>query len=376
MSEYSSKHPFPARLLHRRQLHKPGASKDTRHIEVDLAGSGLTYKPGDSLGVLPRNCPQLVADIVSALGAKGDTMVPTDGGERPLAAILADHQVNLVPKVLVATTADKTGDDHLKGLLGDRRALADHLWGKDVLDWVREHADAGLSAHDLAASLKPLLPRLYSIASSPSAHGDVVHLTVGVVTYEAHGRLRQGVASTWLASRVTEGGTVPCFIHEAKKFALPSDPTVPMIMIGPGTGIAPFRAFLEERRAQGATGDTWLFFGNPHRSTDFIYEDEVFTNEADDHGILTRRDLAFSRDQAHKVYVQHRMLDNATELWSWLDRGAHFYVCGDATRMAKDVDEALHTIIAEHGGKGADGAKDYVKAMKKNGRYQRDVYAT
>lgn len=376
MTDWSHHHPFEARLLESRHLHPEGAAKDTRHIEIDLSGSGISYIPGDSLGVVPSNCPDLVAGVLAATGFAADTAVEVGDTTTSFGAVLASHQISLVPKAVAQFFAERSGDAQLTELLGNRRELSEFVWGLDLQD-MAERYRCDYTAQDLVAALRPIQPRLYSIASSIAHSPDQVHLTVGVVTFDAHGRQRKGVASTWLSDRVGVGGTVPCYIHESKKFRLPSDPSTPIIMVGPGTGIAPFRSFLHQRKIDGASGDNWLFFGNPHRASDFLYEGDDFTSLASEHehGLLTRLDLAFSRDQADKLYVQHRMLEQAAELWAWLDRGAHFYVCGDAKRMAKDVDAALHTILAEQGGFDADGVKAYLKQMKADGRYQRDVYA-
>ncbi len=270
---------------------------------------------------------------------------------------------------LVECAADPEEADHLTRL---RDVEDDWIDTADLLDVLRRHPSARIDAEELASLLSPLQPRLYSISSSLRAHPEEVHLTVGVVRYEKGDRLRKGVASTYLAERLAPGAEVRVFVHPSHRFQLPDDGDTPMIMVGPGTGIAPFRAFLEERQAVNTRGKNWLFFGDQSRATDFLYEEEL--RDFQQCGLLTRLDTAFSRDQAEKVYVQNRMLERARELWDWLEEGAHFYVCGDAKRMATDVDRALQQVIAEQGDLSAEAAKDYVANMTRTGRYQRDVY--
>jgi sulfite reductase (NADPH) flavoprotein alpha-component len=358
---YSKTHPFPAPLLAVRPLNAPGSAKEVNHIEFDLAAAGtsLTYEAGDALGVIPQNCPALVAEILSALGADGEEAVTTPSGELPLRRALTEcfdlGKPN--PALLEAL-----------GLSPLPPGTPPPL---DLLDALRA-APTKPAVNQWLTSCRKLQPRLYSISSSPRAHPGQVHLTVGAVRYEHGGRARKGVCSTFLAERARALGKVGVFVHSNKAFRPPADPTRPMIMVGPGTGIAPFRAFLEERAATAAPGKNWLFFGDQKASSDFLYADELHALRAA--GVLTRLDLAFSRDQAEKIYVQHRMLEHASELFAWLEAGAHFYVCGDASRMAKDVDAALHEIIRTTGGKTADEAAAYVQALKSAKRYQRDVY--
>lgn len=374
--EWSLRNPFPARLARpQRPLNGDGSAKDTRHVVIDIAGSGMAYEPGDSLGVHPRNCPELVDRVLAALGASGDEEV-TGADKQPttLREALMVHEINRIAKPLLRAIAEATGDPELERLhrREHRDELTAFLDGRDVLDAL-ERWPGALDPQGLVGHLRRLTPRLYSIASSLKVHPDEVHLTIGVVHYDAHGRRRKGVASTWLGHRITAEDRVPSYVHVARTFKLPEDPTAPIIMVGPGTGIAPFRAFLEERRALGATGRNWLFFGDQHRATDYLYGEELEAWKRD--GLLERIDLAFSRDQDHKVYVQHRMVERAPELWRWLEEGAYFYVCGDATRMAKDVDAALLQIAQDEGGMGEDAAKDWAKQLRKERRYQRDVYA-
>jgi sulfite reductase (NADPH) flavoprotein alpha-component len=366
--------PFAARLIGNVLLTKPGSTKEVRHYELDLNGSGLTYEAGDALGVVPANCHELVNDTIEAIHARPDENVNI--GERAVSLRAAlTHQFDITkPSLeLLAVVGKATPGSELAALLapGKRDDLKKWLLGRHVLDLLRLLPEPIL-ANEFSKLLKRLTPRLYSIASSPKAHPGEAHLTVATIRYETHGRSRKGVASTFLADRVGETDYVKIYVQPSHGFKIPASGDTPMIMVGPGTGIAPFRAFLEERLATGATGRNWLFFGDQKRAFDFVYEEQLTAWQKD--GSLTRLDLAFSRDQAGKIYVQDRMLENGAELWSWLEAGAHFYVCGDASRMAKDVDAALHTIVEKHGGKSADEAKAYVVKLKSDKRYQRDVY--
>jgi sulfite reductase (NADPH) flavoprotein alpha-component len=372
-SVYSRKNPFPARLRQRRLLTAPGSGKETLHFEVSIAGSELAYEVGDSLGIFPTNDPAEVDAVLRAAGLTGDEMVESAGVT--LREVLS-RQVTLrePARQLLAAILEKCPEATELAELIDpeaRSVMEDWIDGREVVDLLEAYPAARFTADELAKVLRKLQPRLYSIASSPRAHPQDVHLTVAVVRYDLHGRARQGVCSTYLADRVGEGD-MPVFVHSAKHFRPPEDPALPVIMVGPGTGIAPFRAFLQEREASGASGKTWLFFGDRNRATDFLYEEEITAWQS--RGVLHRLDTAFSRDQAEKVYVQHRMLENAAELWSWLQEGAYFYVCGDASRMAKDVDEALHRIVAEQGGLGTEAAAAWVDDLKKAKRYRKDVY--
>ncbi len=332
---FSKKNPFPARLKTNRKLNGEGSSKDTRHFEIVLEGSGLTYEVGDALGVIPSNCGEFVQEILDAAGLDGEQAVMTPSGqEKPL-----------------------------------RLALTTDF---DLKPFITELPAKGISAADLAGRLKKMQPRLYSISSSPKAHPGEVHLTVGVVRFDVAGKTRKGACSTFLADRVNADMPVPVFVHASPSFKTPLDPQAPIIMVGPGTGIAPFRAFLEERRMVGATGRNWLFFGDQRASSDFLYREELEGWQKD--GFLTRFDTAFSRDQAEKVYVQNRMIENAAELWAWLEAGGYFYVCGDAARMAKDVDASLHKVCELAGNLDSEEAIAYVKNLKTQKRYCRDVY--
>jgi sulfite reductase (NADPH) flavoprotein alpha-component len=373
---WSKKNPFPAKLVGNVALNTHGAARDTRHFEFDLTGSGLNYEVGDVLGVYPKNNATLVDEIITSLGfdPRESVNVP-DKGDRSLRdALIEDYDITTLSAKLIAEWNTKAASPELGALLGDDRtaAMADYLWGRNLVDLVSDHPVAFASASEFVAMLRRLAPRLYSISSSPRAHPRQVHLTVAKVVYESHGRNREGVCSTYLAERVDGDGTVPVFFQPAPHFKLPEDPGVEIILCGPGTGIAPFRAFLEDREAIGANGRNWLFFGNPHESSDFLYRDQLLAMK--ERTVLDRLDLAWSRDGEAKVYVQDKMREAGAELWSWLSGGAHFYVCGDAKRMAKDVDRALHDIAAVHGRLGESGAAEFVKRLGKEKRYQRDVY--
>lgn len=327
---WSKKKPFPATLIENINLNAPGSAKDTHHIALSIAGSGLSYEVGDALGVFVQNCPEVVDSVIAAHGFDPNSSV---GSKTLREALHTDFEIR-------------------------------HLLGKS--------AEPGLTLELFLENLRKLQPRLYSIASSLKAHPEEVHLCIAAVRYQTDGVPHKGVASTFLADRLALGDTTGIYFHAANHFRLPADLNKPVIMVGPGTGIAPFRAFLEEREAAGAPGKNWLFFGDQKRATDFLYHDQIIGWMQKGH--LTRLDTAFSRDQDEKIYVQTRMLQAASELWQWLEEGAYFYVCGDAKRMAKDVDEALHSIIQTAGGKSADEAAAYVAQMKKEKRYARDVY--
>ena len=373
---YSRTNPFPARLITNRKLTGVDSGKDTRHFEISLQDSGLTYEVGDALGVMPQNCPALVDEIIRALGCDGEEGVTEPSGKETSlrSALLRNYQITKPGSSLLQLIADKAGDEELKSLLEPSRKadLDKFLYGREVIDVLLRCGAAKFAPKEFVGLLAKLQPRLYSISSSPKAHPGEVHLTIAAVRYESHGRARKGVCSTFLADRVEADTPVPVFVQNSHGFRIPADGSKPIIMIGPGTGIAPFRAFLEERRAIGATGKNWLFFGDQKAACDFLYREQLEAMLAE--GSLTRLDTAFSRDQAEKIYVQTRMMEQAAELWRWLEDGAHLYVCGDAKRMAKDVDAALHEIIQNAGGKTADEAKAYVAKLKSDKRYQRDVY--
>lgn len=374
--EYSRTNPFPAVLVANRALNAPGSNKDTRHFEIALEGSGLTYEAGDVLGVIPTNCPELAKEIVAALKCTGDEPVPGQNGIEVsfLDSLLRHYEITRIPRALLAAMAEPSGDELLKKLASPTAngELTAFLQGREIIDLLLAHPSVKFIPAEFVALLRKLPPRLYSIASSPKLHPGHVHLTVSVVRYESLARKRKGVCSTFLAERVAPGASTPVFVHSNKKFRPPPSPETPMIMVGPGTGIAPFRAFLQERRAIEAHGKNWLFFGDQRSATDFMYQDELEAMQRE--GLLTRLDTAFSRDQAEKIYVQHRMHEHSKELFGWLEEGAHFYVCGDACRMAKDVDSALHEVVQKAGSRSGEAAAEYVNDLKKQGRYQRDVY--
>ncbi len=373
-SKWTKSNPFPAKLVTNRRLNGQGSGKDVRHFEIALEGSDLTYEVGDALGVTPTNDSTVVSELVTALGFSGDEEVPGKDG-KPLSirsALLGHYDITRIPRPFLAAVAERSGDDLLKQLTAPTAngELGKFLFGRETIDLLLAHPKARFSPTEFVALLKKLQPRLYSISSSLKAHPGQVHLTVGVVRYESLGRKRAGVCSTFLAERA-DAAAVPVFVHQNTGFRPPASDK-PLIMVGPGTGIAPFRAYLEERKATGAKGRNWLFFGDQKSTTDFLYQDEISAMQKD--GLLNRLDLAWSRDQTEKVYVQQRMLENAKELFAWLEDGAGFYVCGDASRMAKDVDLALHQVVEKAGGKTAEQAADYIKKLKSEKRYQRDVY--
>jgi sulfite reductase (NADPH) flavoprotein alpha-component len=367
--------PAHARLVKCAPLNQPGSAKDTRHVIFDLKNSGLSYKVGDALGIFAENCSHLVQQILDALGFSGAEEIHLpDGSLTSLReAMIRDLSITRPSpaflELLASSAANSADGDAIKAMI-----TADDLPdGIQILDLLLKFPSARPSASGFAAALSPLQPRLYSISSSLLAHPNQVHLTVGVVRYKnSDGRECGGVASTYLADRIRPGQKVRAFVQPAHRFGLPANGQTPIIMVGPGTGIAPFRAFLQERKALSATGKNWLLFGDQRSATDFLFEDELRTYHSD--GLLTRLETAFSRDQAEKIYVQHRMLEHGGELWNWLQEGAHFYVCGDAKRMAADVDQALKTIISTHGNLSAADADAYVAELTKAGRYQRDVY--
>jgi sulfite reductase (NADPH) flavoprotein alpha-component len=373
---YSRANPFAAKLLAKRNLNGPGSAKETHHLEFSLAGSGLEYQPGDALGVMPSNCPELVGAIIEALGCDGEEAVlDPDQHETSLRnALLRHYQITAIPQNLIEAAAEHGNDPRLTKILAlrDRSDLDQFAFGRDLLDFLRAFPGLFKFPQEFATFLRKLQPRLYSISSSPKVHPGEVHITVGAVRYETHGRARQGVCSIYFADRLALDATAPVFIQPSPGFKLPPLSETPMIMIGPGTGIAPFRAFLEERQMTGATGQNWLFFGDQCQATDFLYREQLQVMVQD--GRLARLDTAFSRDQEKKIYVQDRMLENAAIFWDWLERGAHVYVCGDAKRMAKDVETAMHEIIMKAGSKTADQAAEYVANLRANKRYQRDVY--
>lgn len=374
---YSKKNPFPAPLKERILLNGRGSAKETIHLEFSLEGSGLDYKPGDVLGVIPKNCPDVVEDFARLAGFRGDEI--RELGDGKILSILeileSDYDITSLNANLMKKYAPLAKSKSLDELLKEenKEKLNLYLDGREIRDLFQDYPPADpLTMDQLFGLLRKMPPRLYSIASSIKAHPEEVHLTVGVVRFDAHGLPRKGVCSSYLADRVAIDETVPVFIHVNKNFFLPEDPNTPIIMVGPGTGIAPFRAFAEERKAIGAKGRSWLFFGDQHFNSDFLYQTEW--QDYLKSGVLTQMDVAFSRDTDEKVYVQHRMQQKAKELYAWMQEGAYFYVCGDASRMAKDVHEALIDIFAQQGKVSREEAEAQVKQLQKDKRYQRDVY--
>lgn len=382
-SIFSKDHPFHALVTESRLLTKPGSAKETRHFVVSIAGSGLHYTAGDSLGVFPSNRPAEVEELLVRLGATGEELVSPAMLKLTTPISLREALTTrlalagLTPKIvgtLAAAATDVDEKARLTGLLApeSKEVLKAFLEERAFVDLLAEFPSAKLTPQEFVDHQRKLMPRLYSIASSPKVYPTEVHLTVAVVRYETNHRERVGVCSTFLADRVQVGTTpTPVFISHSH-FAPPADGAVDAIMVGPGTGIAPFRAFVQDRVASGATGRNWVFFGDQHRATDFLYEEDWMNWVKE--GKIARLHTAFSRDQENKIYVQDRMRENAAELWAWIKAGGHFYVCGDAKRMAKDVDVALHDVVAQQGGMDVAAAADYVKHMKKDKRYQRDVY--
>lgn len=374
--KYTRNHPFLSTVTVNELLTAVGSEKETRHIELTL-DEGMTYTPGDAVGIIPENRAEAVEVVLKALGYKGDERVldhykveiSLDEALRTRLGIgkLARGSVTQYAKLAPA-------NEGLKAMVGpENKARAEeYCWGREFVDLATEFPGVITEPQQLFNVLQRLTPRMYSIASSQLAHPGCVQTTVRVIRYESHGRERQGVASGHLGDRAGVGTTMPIFLHANGNFRLPADTTAPVIMIGPGTGIAPFRAFLEERQALGSSGDNWLFFGEQRSALDFLYKDQLLGMRRD--GVLTHLDTAFSRDQEKKIYVQDRMREKAPELYRWLERGAYFYVCGDATRMAKDVETALLDVIAQGSNGTLEHAQEYLAAMKKQKRYQRDVY--
>ncbi len=377
-SAYNRANPYKARITENYSLTGPGSNKDTRHIVVHLGASGINYVPGDSLGVIPRNPPALVDELLPHLGLDAETTVDQPAGPVSLRQLLINqYALNRVSKKFVKAVAERLPDGdkkhQLAEIIANDEAFDDYVFTRDYTDVLVDYPVTFTAAEFLPLANK-IAPRLYSIASSPKAHPGEVHLTVAVVTYHTHGRQKYGLASGFLANgQPLHVDELPVYIQPTKHFHMPP-PDAAMIMVGPGTGIAPFRAFLEERAVEGAPGKNWLFFGDQKKSTDFLYESEFAELQAK--GILTKFDTAFSRDQAEKIYVQNRMHENAAEIWKWLQEGAYFYVCGDAKRMAKDVHAMLITIAQEQGGMSPEKAKEYIEVQfaKTEKRYLKDVY--
>ncbi|EOI3569469.1 NADPH-dependent assimilatory sulfite reductase flavoprotein subunit [Cronobacter dublinensis] len=369
---YTKEAPLTATISVNQKITGRHSQKDVRHIEIDLGDAGLCYQPGDALGVWYQNDPALVQELLELLWLKGDETVTVDGKTLTLSEALQWHfELTVNTAAIVENYATLTRSETLLPLVGDKAKLQHYAASTPIVDMVR-FAPAQLEAGQLIGLLRPLTPRLYSIASSQAEVENEVHITVGVVRFEIEGRARAGGASSYLADRLEEEGEVRVFIEHNDNFRLPAAPETPVIMIGPGTGIAPFRAFMQQREADGATGKNWLFFGNPHFTEDFLYQVEWqrYVKE----GLLNRIDLAWSRDQDHKIYVQDKIREQGAELWRWIQEGAHIYVCGDANRMAKDVEQALLEVIAAYGEMDAEAADEYLSELRVERRYQRDVY--
>lgn len=369
----NKQNPYAAALITNKRLSSDASAKDIRHFEFDLTDSGLKYEAGDALGVIPVNDAALVSLLLAEL--KADYETPVSGYERSLGDLLTHQfEISEPSRKLIEWVGQNTANQELLHVLqhDDKDTLANWLWGKDTLDLLQLELKRSLSVPEFVAMLRPLQHRAYSISSSAKAHPNQVHLTIASVRYHSNGRERKGVCSSYLAERVRRGEKPAIFISPNKAFRVPVNPDAPLIMVGPGTGIAPFRAFLQERQATGAAGKNWLFFGDQHQAHDFIYQDELSAWQQS--GLLTHLDLAFSRDQEEKIYVQNRMLEKGAELYAWLQEGAYFYVCGDASRMAKDVDAALYEVVRQFGGLSSERAAAYVDQLKKDKRYLRDVY--
>ena len=371
-SQYNKANPFPATLITNQKITGRQSDKDVRHLEFDLAGSDLHYQAGDALGVWFDNDPKLVDEILSLAQIDPTTEVTIEGKTQTISTALLSHlELTQNTPAFVKDYAALAYNEQLNDLVADNQALQELVQRTPIVD-VLHKFPAKLTAEQLVSLLRPLTPRLYSISSSPAEVGEEVHLTVGVVRFEHEGRARSGAASSFLADRVEEDGAVRVFVEHNDNFRLPNDTTKPIIMVGSGTGVAPFRAFMQQRVADEASGKNWLIFGNPHFASDFLYQTEwqQFAKE----GFLHKYDFAWSRDQEKKIYVQDKIRENSTALWQWLQEGAYFYVCGDAAKMAKDVEQALLEVIAKEGNLSPDEAEDYLNELREEKRYQRDVY--
>jgi sulfite reductase (NADPH) flavoprotein alpha-component len=374
---YSRTNPFHAAVLENLNLNGRGSNKETRHLEISLEGSGLTYQPGDALGIYPQNDPELVDELIQALNWNPNETVTINkqGDIRSLRAAFTSHyEITILTKPLLEKIAQLTGIDELHELIGsgNEAKLKEYIAGRDLLDVVKDFGPFGVSPQEFADLLRKMPARLYSIASSLESNPDEVHVTIGAVRYNTHGRDRNGVCSVLCSERLESGDTLPVYIQHNQNFKLPENPDTPIIMVGPGTGIAPFRSFMQEREEIGAEGKSWLFFGDQHFVTDFLYQTEWQKWLKD--GVLTKADVAFSRDTDEKVYVQHRMLEHSKELFEWLEQGASLYVCGDEKNMAHDVQNTLIDIIEKEGNMSREKAEAYVADMQQKKRYQRDVY--
>lgn len=372
-STYNKNNPFYAEILESINLNGRGSNKHTRHLELSLEGSGLTYEPGDSLGIIPENDDNLVTALLLSLGFDGSEMVTLKEIEMSLAdALRTKLEITVLSKLLLQKLAAFTDNPEFSLLLSDDAKLKGYIYGRDLLDVVQSFGPFTFTPQQFVEQLRKIPVRLYSIASSQKANEEEVHLTIGKVFYEVDGRERLGVTSGQVAERLEIGDKIPVYIHKNPNFRLPENSETPIIMIGAGTGIAPYRSFLEERAEEGIEGKTWLFFGDQHFVTDFLYQTELQRYLAD--GTLTHLSVAFSRDSEHKVYVQHRLLENAQAIYAWIEEGAVIYICGDKKRMAHDVDVTLRQIIEQQGGKSAEEAAAFLQQLKQQKRYQRDVY--
>ncbi|URM34956.1 assimilatory sulfite reductase (NADPH) flavoprotein subunit [Cytobacillus firmus] len=372
-SVYSRSNPFRAEVLENINLNGRGSNKETRHLEISLEGSGLTYQPGDSLGVYPENEPELVDLLLAEMNWDPEEAVRVKEETVTLKEALSSHfEITVLTKPLVEKAAKLSNNEELHQLASDSSRLKSYIDGRDLVDLVRDFKPWNSSAQEFVSILRKMPARLYSISSSFEANPDEVHLTIGAVRYDAHGRERKGVCSILCSERLQPGDILPVFIQHNENFKLPENPETPIIMVGPGTGIAPFRSFMQEREENGAEGKSWLFFGDQHFVTDFLYQTEWQKWLKD--GVLSKLDVAFSRDDDEKVYVQHRMQENSRELFEWLEEGASVYICGDEKNMAHDVHNTLIDIIEKEGGMSREQAAEYLADMQKNKRYQRDVY--
>ncbi|MCS7460533.1 assimilatory sulfite reductase (NADPH) flavoprotein subunit [Paenibacillus doosanensis] len=376
-SEYSRSNPFHAEVLENLNLNGRGSDRKTQHLEISLEESNLAYEPGDSLGIYPENHPRLVEELIEAMGWNPEELVPLPKSEQEGSlreALTRYYEITVLTRPLLEQAASLTGSEPLLELLsaGREQELKDYIKGRDLLDLALDYSLKGTPAKAFVSLLRKMPARLYSISSSPKAYPDEVHVTIRKVSYESYGRMRYGVCSTYVSDRLEIGGRLPVFVQHNSNFKLPADPDTPIIMVGPGTGVAPFRAFLGEREEIQAKGKSWLFFGDQHFSTDFLYQTDW--QRWLKNGLLTRMDVAFSRDTEQKVYVQHRMLEKSKDVYQWLQEGAVIYICGDEKKMAHDVHAALLTILEREGGLSPEAAKDYIANMQKEKRYQRDVY--
>lgn len=370
--KYSRKNLFEATILEKINLNGKGSSKETIHLELDLADSGIKYEPGDALGVYGSSSPKSVEAVLAATNLTGKEQVISHKGEKTLSeALTFDYELTPLSKITLSKYSELTNNPNLKKILEDNKTVTEYLHGRDILDLIKEDSYS-LTPDELVSILRKNTPRMYSIASSQEAVEDEVHLLVSVVRYNAYGREKEGLCSATLADRLQVDDKVKIFVDKNTRFKLPENPDTPIIMVGPGTGVAPFRAFMQHREISEKKGPSWLFFGDRNFTTDFLYQTEwqQYLKE----GVLTKADVAFSRDLKHKDYVQHRMLENGKELYDWLENGANFYVCGDAAKMAKDVDLALKQIIQQQGGVTLEKAEEYIKNLQMSNRYQADIY--